>query len=184
MERNVPKIEWATEIITQTAPAPQPPSPPTDAVEISTLLDPLDAAPLLKAGITTVGRARAVEDLTEIKGIGAGRATKINNILRLGAAPASESLAPPDYHPFEGAFADAFKAIDTALEISKSALVLSSNYPRIVEQDGRKYIVIRWGLCPRYQYFTTALHNADPRFHACPPLSRNDTGMVECWKAP
>ncbi len=78
-------------------------------------------------------------------------------------------------------FADAFAALDLAIEISRKDLILSTGYPKIVTTRDAHFIVIRWGLCPRYQSFLEQLRRRDPRFHACPPLSSQDAGMIECY---
>jgi len=174
--RNVPKIEWATRLTTA-APEPAPVAEPlTDETLLETVLNPLDAAPLSKAGMTTVGDFRNAGDLTSIKGIGQARAKKIFDAINGNQTPEPAADAQNTLQPM----LDAFTAIDTALEISKATLVLSSGYPRLVTVEDQTYIVIRWGMCARYQYFLTALANADLRFHACPPLSVHDTGMIEC----
>jgi hypothetical protein len=186
--RNVPKIEWSTEI-TVTRPQPVPVTKPLpDDTELKTILEPLDFAPLRKAGILTVGQLRANKsELTSIKGIGYARSTKVFAVI--DQTEGWKSL--PDFHDTSTTnpnlfqpFADAFKALDLALEISKKLLILSTGYPKILKLDDRTFIVIRWGLCPQYQSFTLRLRRQDPRFHACPPLNSQDTGMIECWKEP
>jgi hypothetical protein len=175
--RNVPKLEWATELVAA-KPAPTPTTTPLPGeTSIDGKLDTLDQAPLRKAGIVTFGQVRDAGDLTSIKGIGQARADKILAIVNGG------NPEPPPTAPIGSLkpMTDAFKAIDDALEVSKATIVMSSGYPRLITINDRTYIVIRWGMCTRYTYFLDVLRRQDPRWHAVPPLNNQDTGMIECY---
>jgi len=190
MNRNVPKIEWAIELA---------PVPGAWATEIGSIAlhdlpgwTPADAAPLEKAGIkntddflalaTGTTPQRYIDFLCTLEGVGEKRAEKIRNLFARALMEILRKLNPPT--GWCSSIETALAALDRAAEFSHGQLVLSTGYPRLLDLDGKTYIVIRWGGAALHQQYYLRLVKTDPRFHKCPPLSNADTGMAGCWKEP